>query len=245
VDEMTISADGSRVVAVSGSRGGGPLGATVLDMATWTARLPPTLPPGRDATVALSPDGRRAYFAYQPPEPAAGSPAPAQPAPAQPAPAQPPVLAVDLDTGARTEIPVPAEGFAALRGVRRMAVSPDGRRLYAATAATVSVIDTGTNAVLGSAPAGVGVTGLAVSPSGRYLFASSSADRAVHVYDVAGGGPPREVGRASGVGDSGVGGSGVGGSGGAPDHLSMAPDGGHLYLSGPTGLSTVDTARFR
>ncbi|HEX4252964.1 MAG TPA: hypothetical protein VH008_34200 [Pseudonocardia sp.] len=113
-----------------------------------------------------------------------------------------------------------------------MTVSPDGTRLYVATATEVSVIDTSTNVVLGGTPAGVGATGLAVSPSGRYLFLSGDADHAVHVYDVGGEGAPREVGGSGDVGE-------------APDHLTMAPDGGHLYLSGHGGLTTVDTSRFR
>jgi hypothetical protein len=41
VDQMVISADGSRVVAVGGSRGGGPVGVTVLNTATWAGGVPP------------------------------------------------------------------------------------------------------------------------------------------------------------------------------------------------------------
>src|SRR5690349_19131676 len=98
--------------------------------------------PGRARTVAVAPDGSRAWFGV------GGR-----------------VVAVDL---AARQAGAP---IAVGRSVTALAASADGARLYAARRGGIAVIDTGNGAVVGSIVTGGAPSGLAVSRDGARLAA--------------------------------------------------------------------------
>ena len=66
-----------------------------------------------------------------------------------------------------------------------VAVSPDGRRAYISNyvSDTVSVIDTGNNAVIGTITVGDNPVGVAVSPDGHHAYATNFGSGSVSVID--------------------------------------------------------------
>ncbi len=92
------------------------------------------------------------------------------------------VLVVDAASGkVAGKIDVPASPTT-------MALSPDGKTLYATCAApqsTVALIDTEKNAVTGSIPAGHTATGIAVAPDNARLYVCNRFNNEVAVIDVA------------------------------------------------------------
>lgn len=67
-----------------------------------------------------------------------------------------------------------------------MVLKPDGGELYVSNAAgTISVVDTSTDVVSATLPAGAGASGLAVASSGASLYIANSAAGTVSVLDLA------------------------------------------------------------
>lgn len=66
-------------------------------------------------------------------------------------------------------------------------VSPDGRRVYVANGGTntVSVIDAGTQRVVGRIPVGRRPWGIAITPNGRRLYTANGVSDDVSVIDTA------------------------------------------------------------
>lgn len=67
-----------------------------------------------------------------------------------------------------------------------VAVTPDGSRVYAASGGSVAVIETATNSVIATVPAGGGtVTGVAVTPDGSKAYAADRTHNQVFVISTA------------------------------------------------------------
>jgi len=119
------------------------------------------------------------------------------------------VAAVDVATGEVKLIPTGArpEGSA---------MSADRRLLYVANreAAKISIIDTGTRAVVGEIRTGRGPVRLALTPDGKRLVYACMHDHTVEIVDLA---DRKVVGKVR--------------LGGPPVSLSISPDGRHAYSS--------------
>ena len=120
-----------------------------------------------------------------------------------------------------TTSPYTAESVTGLSGVgiHKIAVSPDGTRVYATGAGIGSgklfVIDAATRAVVDSEIIGGSSGGVAVSPDGRRVYAGNSGFNEVWIYDVAAGSllaTPYTVGSN-------------------PSSMAITPDGGRLVTS--------------
>ncbi|HEX2166060.1 MAG TPA: cytochrome D1 domain-containing protein, partial [Longimicrobiales bacterium] len=120
----------------------------------------------RPRGVRVSRDGRRAYVAVSDDAPAEESDADA-------------VVAIDL---ARAEI-------VALHQVgsdpEQFALSPDGRRLYAANedAGTATITDVVSGTVLRTLIVGIEPEGVAISPDGRWIYVTAETSNTVSVID--------------------------------------------------------------
>ncbi|MFD4586125.1 MULTISPECIES: beta-propeller fold lactonase family protein [unclassified Streptomyces] len=116
-----------------------------------------------------------------------------------------------------------------------VAVSPDGRWVYATTyydPAAVSVTDTATHRTVGSPiPVGDKPQGVAVSPDGRRVFVANSASDSVSVIDAATHGT---VGNPIDVGKN-------------PMRLAVSRDGRRAFTAdaGSDSVSVIDTATHR
>src|SRR5215211_5331147 len=126
----------ARVVVVAG----GNRAATLVDVSTNAVAARVTLP-GRTRTVAVAPDGSRAWFGV-------GSR----------------VIAVDLASRAAA-LPIAVRGR-----ISALTMSADGERLYAARRGAIDAIDTTTGAVAGAIRTGAApIRALAASPDGTRL----------------------------------------------------------------------------
>ncbi len=143
--DIATSPDGATVWVANGASAT----VSILDAATGAVRHTISLQRGYNLTTSIvfSPDGSRAYVGD----------------------ISAMVVHV-IDTATRTEV-------ATLRGIHEaqdLAVSPDGRLLYAALWwGGVEVRDAVTGQRLGLIPVGGGVAQLELSPDGRWLFATN------------------------------------------------------------------------
>lgn len=202
---LALAPDGLRLYSANFGAG-----AVVVDLNTQAVHAIP-LPRGDRGGVAISPDGRYAYFTTD------TSLAPRLPGP----------RSVNvLDTTSNTISATITENAERPYDV---AISPDGRRLYAAhfpasqdTPNTVSVIDTAAGAITGTIPVEGRSTGLALSPDGHRL----------HVLNESG--TLQTVDTASGVVVTTA-------QVGAPaNDLALAPDGRKAYIAGGTALHVIN-----
>jgi len=151
------------------------------------------------------------------------------------------VLSRNPSTGALTLLQVLQDGVGGvdgLSGTRALALSPDGRHLYAAglldNAITVLTRDTATGLLTPGQIVRDGVGGvdglswvatLTMSPDGRHLYAASLVDRAVTAFtrdETSGTLAPLGMIRNGDPGISGL---------DRPELLAMSPDGNSLYLA--------------
>jgi len=110
----------------------------------------------------------------------------------------------------------------------RLAVSPDGMRVYVATGSALAVIDTATNTVtIPAIPVGFGTRSVALTPDGRFAYVAVQFDGRVAVVDTT----------ANAVVASVV-------TGGQPTGLKVTPDGSRVYVADSLRglLLAIDTA---
>jgi DNA-binding beta-propeller fold protein YncE len=127
-----------------------------------------------------------------------------------------PVRMLDVHTGAAAEVPD-------ILDVSHVAMSPDGRRLYALGLSALMVVDTATNAVVRTISRPSTSGDFVVTPDGRHLVVIDIVDHAVDVLDAVSG---SAVARIQ-VGETVSG-------------LAVAPDGNRLYVLADDGLSVLD-----
>ncbi|MBU3749726.1 MAG: hypothetical protein FGM52_04625, partial [Mycobacterium sp.] len=215
---LAVNAGGANAYAASGDR------VFVIDtgLGTVTTGIPivPDWAGGNSVTdVVVSPDGTRVYAAYFVDGAATHSLSVIDTRSGSPAYNQV-ISTIDLGAGSTRNT--------------GLAVSPDGARVYVSDAnqGTVSVIDTATNAVVGS-PITVGAvpSTVAVSRDGERVYVLNAGDGTVSVI----GANTNTVGSAIVVG-------------GKPTVATISPDGTRLYVvdggnnvSQPT-VSVIDTA---
>ncbi|QFU90533.1 PD40 domain-containing protein [Amycolatopsis sp. YIM 10] len=202
---LGLSPDGLRIYGANTGAG-----AVVAEVNTGAVRGIP-LPRGDRGGVAVSPDGRYAYFTTD------TSLAPRLPGPRS-------VAVLDTTSGAiSATIPVDAARPAELT------ISPDGRRLYLAhfppfqeTPNAVSVIDPAATALTGTIPVQGRSTGLTLSPDGRRLHILNESGT-LQTADTTSGAVTTTVQVSSPAND-----------------LTIDPGSGKAYIVGDTKLHVID-----
>ena len=117
--------------------------------------------------------------------------------------------------------------------VSGIAVSPDGRRVYAANSKQVFVIDASTNKILADIPTGTGpggITGIAVNPAGTRVYVTSNWDQSVlKVIDTRSNSVVTTIDF---------------GRGSIPVGVAVHPNGTHIYVAegGSGSLAVIDAA---
>ncbi len=168
-----------------------------------TSTRPVTVAAGRaPSAVGVSPDGREAYAVDFD-----GG-----------------VLVLDTTAGAVSATVAPGGA-----GARVLALSHDGKRLYAAGQEQLTVIDTARREVLATVAAAADPGGVAVARDGSRVFVTDQATDAVLVFRTD---PPAADGVPVPVGQS-------------PQAAVLSPDGRHLYVGNVLShdVSVVDTVR--
>ena len=205
---LAVSADGVKAYVASSSDGGVAVIDTVIEAVTTTIPIPGNDIESDVLDVAVSPDGTRVYafsrnFGASPQN---SSVSVIDTRPASPAYNQ---VISTIDVGA------PDYAYA-----KRLAVSPDGARVYVLVLdsvgdGTVSVIDTTTNTVVGS-PITVGNAprNMVVSRDGARVYVTNTGDGNVSVIDTT---TNTAVGAPISVG-------------GIPYAATISPDGARLYV---------------
>ena len=201
---------------------GGGFPGTISVIDTTTDALTTTFPLPADAgpplSIAVSPDGSRAYIAVS--TGSATDPGDT---------ANSGILVLDTATGKVTaDIALTDPGLAG----STLAISPDGTHLYAVstdptiTQSVASVIDTGTDAITSTIPLPYGNPTLAISPDGTHLYATSTTG--VEIIDASTGTVTATIPVPSGGAD-----------GGTPIGIAVSPATGCLYIAdtSPTGPS--------
>jgi DNA-binding beta-propeller fold protein YncE len=190
-----VDRDGNGLVGSGYGDDAAPLAA--VDLSTGTGgRVGTREGPGLPS-VAVTPDGAHAYVTrddYR----------------------RNPVRVLDLHTGAVAEIPDTLD-------VSHVAMSPDGRRLYALGLSALIIVDTATNTVVRTISQPSTSGDLVVTPDGRHLVVMDIVDDAVDVLDANSGSAVARIqvgNRVSG--------------------LAVAPDGNRLYVLSHNGLSVLD-----
>ncbi|MBM4719549.1 hypothetical protein GS449_14020 [Rhodococcus hoagii] len=259
---VAVSPDGTRayVTSVGGNRLTGTM-LSVIDTATGTVTS--TVEPAQQGgpqiaaftSVAVSPDGTRAYVGNYPQRAVSVIDTTANPpavigAPIS-VPRYPNAVAVSPD-GTRAYVTSgDADGTVSVidtaQGVvvasipvgtnpNTVAISPDGTRVYVANSGggqRVSVIDTTAipPAVIANVGVGVGPTGVTVSPDGSRAYVTNYYDGTMSVIDAAAA-PPVVIGAPIPVGTN-------------PGKAAITPDGTRVYVANAGGQNTVsviDTA---
>jgi YVTN family beta-propeller protein len=136
-----------------------------------------------------------------------------------------------------------------------VAVTPDGRKVYVANSGSnnVFVIDTATNAVIGSPiPVGLFPSGVAVTPDGRKVYVANRDSDNVSVIDTKREkkrrqGPGGRQGRDVSEADAGAATNTVIATipvGSSPIGVAVTPDGSKVYVanSGSNNVFVIDTA---
>jgi YVTN family beta-propeller protein len=192
-----ISPDGARLYGVIND---GQPAVGLVDLAAGTAQRVPLPPQAAPETVLVTPDGRRAYVVVR--SYTLGSIAD-------------PLQLVDIATGAVTPV-------AGTEGALSLALSPDGKSVYAIGYSKAVVLDPATGAVTRSVPTSLLSGEFVVSRSGRYLYVVDIASNGVEVFDMDSGAVEATVP-----------------VGAQPTDLALAPDGSRLYVASEAGLTVV------
>ncbi len=182
---------------------------SVIDISTNTVVA--TIPVGATPTaVILSPDGSRAYVTTQGYDPLLG----------------PSYTISVIDTATNTVV-------ATIPGAGRLAISPDGTRLYGLDwhpGVGVEVIDTSTNSVVATIPIPGTVSGsLAVTPDGAHLYIGAAYTGDIFIADTTTNTVVDAISDPAFVNTVGT------------VSLALSPDGIRLYAGGDL-LRTIDTA---
>jgi DNA-binding beta-propeller fold protein YncE len=148
-------------------------------------------------SVAVTPDGARAYLSRD-------------------ASRRNPVRVLDLQTGAVAEVPDTLD-------VSYVAMSPDGRRLYALGPSALMVVDTDTDTVVRTISRPSPSGDFVVTPDSRHLAVIDIVDDAVDVLNAGSGSAVARIQVGSTV-----------------SGLAVAPDGNRLYVLADAGLSVLD-----
>ncbi|MGC2223400.1 MAG: YncE family protein, partial [Methylocella sp.] len=158
--------------------------------------------------VAVTPDGQHVYVATQAPDV---------------------VLVIDTATNilvATVQLPVGSAPFG-------VAVTPDGKHAYVVArpdsggSGSVSVIDTATNTVVATIPAGSFSASITVTPDGKHVYVGNGGSNSVSVIDTA-----TNTVEAATIP-----------VGGAPSGVAVTPDGKHVYVAnvGTNNVSVIAT----
>ena len=116
--------------------------------------------------MAVSPDGKTVYISVSDFLPQTETPEDA-------------IVAIDV---AKNEV---AQTYRAGGNPERVAISPDGKQIWAALEATAQAvgIDAATGAELAKFPTGVESEGVAVSPDGQFVYVTAETSHTVTVID--------------------------------------------------------------
>ena len=134
------------------------------------------------------------------------------------------IAAVDAATGKiRAKYPCGSDP-------ERMAVAPDGRRLYCSNedAAGASALDVSTGRVVATIPTGIEPEGVGISPDGRWVYVTAETSNTVTVIDTRLNRPVKNI-----LVDA------------RPRSAVFAPDGARAYVAAEIGgtLTVIDAAR--
>lgn len=179
-------------------------GVYIVDTATQALEANPITVGCEPTGIAITPDGLHAYVANQ----FDGT-----------------ISVIDTATGTVSQ----TIKLGVASNVNAVALTPDGGRAYVTGRPGVFVLDTSTNAVLGSPiPAGNSPYGIGATPDGKWVYVTddSSPSSGVTVIDVA----MDKAVKAIAVGNY-------------PSGVAITPDGKFVYVAdGAGGISVIDTA---
>ncbi len=201
VNRLALSGDGRRLFTVATTDQGTIVGG--LDLRTRTSLPELAVEWGIVSTAVASPDGVVVYLGHRY---YSGI-----------------LTVVDLDTHRSWQAPTLEDGVAEL------ALTPDGRRLYAANGTTgsgrVSILDTGTGRIVAEPNTVSDPASLALDPKGR-LYTANFSDQSVSAIDIA---TLKQVDKVA--------------VDPWPASLALSPGGGTLYVAHNGGtLVAIDTA---
>ena len=111
----------------------------------------------------------------------------------------------------------------------RVAVAPDGARVYVTGMDEVVVLSTATNAVIGTIPVGTGPIGVAFTPDGTRAYVANSTASTLSVIDTATSAVTATIALPTGA---------------QPSEVAVTPDGTRVYVTnfGGDSVSIVNTA---
>jgi YVTN family beta-propeller protein len=198
---IALTPDGSRAYVVIRNSNS----VSVIDTRTNTVVVPAISVGSFPQAIAITPNGARAYVSNDLPDNT--------------------VSVIDTSTNTTVGLPIPVANRPGAT-----AITPDGARAYVTrfAAASVAVIDTQSNVVVGTIPVGSGPADIVITPDGTRayvpsLFASSVSVIDLHTNTVM---PPIPVGTN-------------------PRGIAITPDGSRAYVAkgpGPNTVSVIDTA---
>jgi len=112
-----------------------------------------------------------------------------------------------------------------------VAVTPDGKDVYATNLYGDSVIDTASNTVVATVPEGNYDMGIAVTPDGKRVYVTNARDGGLHLVSVIDTASKQVVATVAGVGYG-------------PLAIAITPDGNYAYVTnlGSNTISVIATA---
>ncbi len=160
---LALSPDGRYLFAVDNQASGKVVVADIAAKAVVASlSLGPTMMP---LSVAVHPRGQIAYFTFADTTLAGGD------------------LVKVFDVATLSPV---SGGISVGSRPEGIAVTPDGRKIYVANnlGNSVSVIDTGTNAVTTTTVVGLAPLGVAISPDSSYAYVANSSDKSISIINV-------------------------------------------------------------